>query len=100
MGNLNLVQLFSFCNKRRLPEMDQDLSKVKLERVGDGFVDNEDEEALWLMVESTMKATEQHAIENLENLGVVAEGDDDEDSEEGQLWKVVEGKAKLANLIE
>ena len=79
--------------------MDQDLSKVKLERVGDGFVDNEDEEALWFKVESTMKATEQHAIENLEYLGVVAEGDE-EDGEEGQLWKVVEGKAKLADLIE
>ena len=46
-----------------------------------------------------MKARESYAIETLENLGVVAEGDDDEDSEEGQLWKVIEGKARLAEVV-
>lgn len=46
-----------------------------------------------------MKAREAYAVEALENLGVVAEGDDDEDSEEGELWKVVEGKAQLAEIV-
>ena len=46
-----------------------------------------------------MKAREPYAVETLENLGVVAEGDNDEDSEEGQLWRVVEGKAQLAEVV-
>lgn len=82
-----------------LPETSPDLTKGDLEGVSEDLVGNGDEEeALWLKVESTMKAREQYAIETLENLGVVAEGDDDEHSEEGQLWKVVEGKAKLAEV--
>lgn len=84
---------------RHLPETSPDLTKGDLEGVSEDLVGNGDEEeALWLKVESTMKAREQYAIETLENLGVVAEGDDDEHSEEGQLWKVVEGKAKLAEV--
>lgn len=57
-----------------------------------------DEEMLWLKIEVTMKARESCAIEALENLGIVAEGDDDE-SEEGQLWNVVEGKTHLAEVV-
>lgn len=57
-----------------------------------------DEEMLWLKIEATMKARESYAIEALENLGIVAEGDDDE-SEEGQLWNVVEGKTHLAEVV-
>ena len=59
----------------------------------------EDEEVLWLQIEATMRKRESYVIETLENLGVVAEGDDDEDSEESQLWKVVEGKAQLAEVV-
>lgn len=59
----------------------------------------EDEEVLWQKIEATMKARQSYAVETLENLGVVAEGDEDEDSEEGQLWKIVEGKAKLAEVV-
>ena len=57
-----------------------------------------DEEMLWLKIEATMKARESYAIEALENLGIVAEGDDYE-SEEGQLWNVVEGKTHLAEVV-
>lgn len=59
----------------------------------------EDEEVLWQKIEVTMKARQSYAVETLENLGVVAEGDEDDDSEEGQLWKIVEGKAKLAEVV-
>lgn len=62
------------------------------------FPSEVDEEMLWLKIEATMKARESYAIEALENLGIVAEGDDDE-SEEGQLWKVVEGKTHLAEVV-
>ena len=58
-----------------------------------------DEEILWLKIEATMKARESYAIEALENLGIVAEGDDDDESEEGQLWTVVEGKTHLAEVV-
>lgn len=54
---------------------------------------------LWQKIEVTMKARQSYAVETLENLGVVAEGDEDDDSEEGQLWKIVEGKAKLAEVV-
>lgn len=46
-----------------------------------------------------MKKRQSYAIETLENLGVVAEGDDDDDGEESQLWKVVEGKAQLTEVV-
>lgn len=62
------------------------------------FPSEVDEEMLWLKIEATMKARESYAIEALENLGIVAEGDDDE-SEEGQLWNVVEGKTHLAEVV-
>ena len=67
--------------------------------VNQDFAGEVDEEMLWLQIEATMKTRESYAIEALENLGVVAEGDDDDDSEEGQLWKVVEGKAHLAEVV-
>lgn len=64
------------------------------------FPSEVDEEMLWLKIEATMKARESYAIEALENLGIVAEGDDDDDeSEEGQLWTVVEGKTHLAEVV-
>ena len=62
------------------------------------FPSEVDEEMLWLKIEATMKARESYAIEALENLGIVAEGDDDE-SEEGQLWNVLEGKTHLAEVV-
>ena len=63
------------------------------------FPCEEDEEMLWLKIEATMKARESYAIEALENLGIVAEGVDDEQSEEGELWTVVEGKTHLAEVV-
>ena len=94
-----LSHCFLFANKRHLPERKQDFSKDSSQRANNDSVGDEDEETLWLKIEATMKAREAYAVEALENLGVVAEGDDDEDSEEGELWKVVEGKAQLAEIV-
>ena len=63
------------------------------------FPSEVDEEMLWLKIEATMKARESYVIEALENLGIVAEGDDDDESEEAQLWNVVEGKTHLAEVV-
>ena len=38
-----------------------------------------------------MQKTENSTAEKLENAGIVAEGDNDPDSEESQLWRVIEG---------
>ena len=91
-----LSHCFLLINKRLIPEYS---AKDHSENVTHDLTGDEDEEALWSEVESTMKARESYAIETLENLGVVAEGDDDEDSEEGQLWKMIEGKAQLAEVV-
>lgn len=90
-----------FSNKRHIPETKQDSAKVNnyFRRGNQDLVGDEDEERLWLKIETIMKARESYAVETLENLGVVAEGDDDEDSEEGQLWKVVEGKSHLGEVV-
>ena len=94
-----LSHCFLFANKRHLPETKQDFAEDYSQRANNDLVGDEDEETLWLKIEATMKAREAYAVEALENLGVVAEGDDDEDSEEGELWKVVEGKAQLAEIV-
>lgn len=97
---LPVLSHFSFfTNKRHIPETKQDSTEDNSERINRDLIGVEDEEILWLQMEATMKARESYAIETLENLGVVAEGDDDEDSEESQLWKVVEGKAQLAEVV-
>ena len=94
------MQLFVFfTNKRHIPETNQDSPEDDSGSVDRDFNGAEDEEILWLQIEATMKKRQSHAIETLENLGVVAEGDDDEDSEESQLWKVVEGKAQLTEVV-
>lgn len=82
-----------------IPETNQDSSKEDPGSVNRDLNGAEDEEILWLQIETTMKKRQSYAIETLENLGVVAEGDDDDDSEEGQLWKVVEGKAQLTEVV-
>lgn len=82
-----------------VPETKQDFTSSNSGNLNKDLIVVDDEEVLWLQMEATMKARQSYAIETLENLGVVAEGDDDEDSEEGQLWKVVEGKAKLAEVV-
>lgn len=46
-----------------------------------------------------MKVRQFYVVEIFENLGVVVEGDEDDDSEEGQLWKIVEGKVKLVEVV-
>lgn len=97
---LYLVVIFcSFTHKRHIPETNQDLPKEDPGIVNRDLNGAEDEEILWLQIEATMKKRQSYAIETLENLGVVAEGDDDEDSEESQLWKVVEGKTQLTEVV-
>ena len=46
-----------------------------------------------------MKAREAQVVEALENSGIVAEGDDDGQSDEAYLWKVVEGKIEIADAV-
>lgn len=94
-----VVIVCSFTNKRHIPETNQDLPKEDPGIVNGDLNGAEDEEILWLQIEATMKKRQSYAIETLENLGVVAEGDDDDDSEESQLWKVVEGKAQLTEVV-
>lgn len=94
-----VVIVCSFTNKRHIPETNQDLPKEDPGIVNRDLNGAEDEEILWLQIEATMKKRQSYAIETLENLGVVAEGDDDDDSEESQLWKVVEGKAQLTEVV-
>ena len=54
---------------------------------------------LWENLENFMQASENHARGNLERNGGMAEGEDDEDGEEGQLWKVVEGKREISDVV-
>ena len=58
-----------------------------------------DEDRLWAQAELTMKTREALAIEALENSGIVAEGDEEEGSEEGQMWKAIEGKIEIAEVV-
>ena len=88
---------FFFLNKRPAPETREDLAEDNPETVNRDLNGIADEEVLWLQIEATMRERESYAVETLENLGIVAEGDDDEDGEESQLWKVVEGK--LAEVV-
>ena len=90
-----VVIVCSFTNKRHISETNQDSPKEDPGIVNRDLNGAEEEEILWLQIEATMKKRQSYAIETLENLGVVAEGDDDDDSEESQLWKVVEGNAQL-----
>ena len=94
-----VVIVCSITNKRHIPETIQDSPKEDQEIVNRDLNGAEEEEILWLQIEATMKKRQSYAIETLENMGVVAEGDDDEDSEESQLWKVVEGKARLSEVV-
>lgn len=94
-----VVIVYSFTNKRHIPETNQDSPKEDPGIVNRDLNGAEEEEILWLQIEATMKKRQSYAIETLENLGVVAEGDDDDDSEESQLWKVVEGKAQLTEVV-
>lgn len=82
-----------------VPETRQEITSSNSGSLSKDLNGVEDEEVLWQKIEATMKARQSYAVETLENLGVVAEGDEDDDSEEGQLWKIVEGKAKLAEVV-
>lgn len=82
-----------------VPETRQEITSSNSGSLSKDLIGVEDEEVLWQKIEATMKARQSYAVETLENLGVVAEGDEDDDSEEGQLWKIVEGKAKLAEVV-
>ena len=88
-----------FSNKRLSPETKQDRVEHSSEGVSGYCMGDDDDETLWLRVEATMKTRQQQAVETLENLGVVAEGDNDSDGEEGQLWKVIEGKLQLTEVV-
>ena len=94
-----VVIVCSFTNKRHISETNQDSPKEDPGIVNRDLNGAEEEEILWLQIEATMKKRQSYAIETLENLGVVAEGDDDDDSEESQLWKVVEGNAQLTEVV-
>lgn len=54
---------------------------------------------LWENVEHFMQSSEHRARDKLEQNGAVAEDDDDEDGEEGQLWKVIEGKREISEVV-
>lgn len=82
-----------------VPETRQEITSSNSGSLSKDLNGVEDEEVLWQKIEATMKARQSYAVETLENLGVVAEGDEDDNSEEGQLWKIVEGKAKLAEVV-
>lgn len=82
-----------------VPETRQEITSSNSGSLSKDLNGVEDEEVLWQKIEATMKARQSYAVETLENLGVVAEGDEDDDSEEGQLWKIVEGKANLAEVV-
>lgn len=82
-----------------VPETRQEITSSNSGSLSKDLNGVEDEEVLWQKIEATMKARQSYAVETLENMGVVAEGDEDDDSEEGQLWKIVEGKAKLAEVV-
>lgn len=82
-----------------VPETRQEITSSNSGSLSKDLIGVEDEEVLWQKIEATMKARQSYAVETLENLGVVAEGDEDDDSEEGQLWKIVEGKANLAEVV-
>ncbi|KAK3741619.1 hypothetical protein QZH41_019258 [Actinostola sp. cb2023] len=70
------------------PPQRQHNSAIKDDNMG--CVTN-DEERLWSHTEALMQKTENSTSEKLENDGIVAEGDNDPNSEEGKLWRVIEG---------
>lgn len=47
-----------------------------------------------------MLMTENSTAEKLENAGIVAEGENDPDSGETQLWKVIEGSTSSLALAD
>lgn len=57
------------------------------------------DDELWENVENFMQSSESHARDNLERNGAIAEDEDDEDGEEGQLWKVVEGRREISEVV-
>ena len=65
-----------------------------------GFEGTKQDAKLWSNVEHLMISSENDVKDNLETNGIFGEDlVEDEDGEEGQLWKVVEGKRLLSDVI-
>ena len=65
-----------------------------------GFEGTQQDVELWSNVENVMTSTENEVKDKLETNGFFGEDlVEDEDGEEGQLWKVVEGKRRLSDVV-
>ena len=65
-----------------------------------GFEGTKQDAKLWSNVEHLMISSENNVKDNLETNGIFGEDlVEDEDGEEGQLWKVVEGKRRLSDVV-
>ena len=65
-----------------------------------GFEGTKRDAKLWSNVEHLIISSENDVKDNLETNGIFGEDlVEDEDGEEGQLWKVVEGKRRLSDVI-
>ena len=49
------------------------------------------EDKSWKKLDNIMSAQRDEAVENLANIGI-AEGDPDDESDEGQVWQMIEGR--------
>ena len=65
-----------------------------------GFVGSKENAELWGNVEHLMTLNENEVKNNLEKNGIFAEDlFEDDEGEEGQFWKVVEGKRHISDVI-
>lgn len=76
-------------------------TKATLPEVSDSDKATKHDAGLWTNVENAMLSTDNKVREGLEMNGVSAHEDldNDEDSEEGQLWTVVEGRRHISEVI-
>ena len=81
--------------------VDTSAAKATLLEVSDNHKATKHDVELWTNVENAMLSTDNKVRENLEMNGVSAHEDldNDEDSEEGQLWTVVEGRRHISEVI-
>ena len=59
-------------------------------------IPDQDEDELWCKTESIMRSQKSKVVEALENAGIVAEGGIDNNGDEEELWRVVEGKTGIS----
>ena len=76
-------------------------SAATLPDVSDSHKGTKHDAELWTNVENAMLSADNKVRENLERNGVSAHEDldNDEESEEGQLWTVVEGRRHISEVI-